>query len=1151
MKILNKVNPEVTRRSFLGAMAAIGATASFYGCSSGSGETEYVYIDGESGEPITPDTTAGIYHYGSSGHNCGGRCVTRGEVSNGKILRFLTDENQYTSDGTYIDPESRNFPQTRSCARCRGYKYRLYHPGRLKYPLKQTSKRGDLSGFIRISWDQAAKEIATKHKAVLDEYGADGIYSIYAWGAATGQYQGASGGPLGAGGAGGAGGAALRYMGGTQGSYFGSYSTHQYRYFGVSYTGADEQVNANAVANYSKNVVLWGDNKLSTSNPTSYGYIKAMEDMKKRDANAKVYFIGPEFSDGAVTMADEWIVSKPYTDPALVAGMIYHMLDNTFDLTTGDVKQNAWLDVDYLDTLVYGFFDSPQYGLTEATGDIDATSAYAGDRVVGAVEAGKSYVSWILGNNDNAPTYSAGTTTSYTAQQFSGTDTKRWAPCSITATAGTGTQYKTKQNYQTAKTPAWASGITGVPEQTIKDLAQLYAQGGPIAATWSGGQQKQADGIANLYAVQALHIVTKNVGTYGAGFLWTISASVVADAGALNPSPTRTYDLGNGTIPNMKKAEASCTAWHTAIKMAYMDELKSTSGGKQGYTAQYIPNWDITNAQTGDGDIYWDDGGTKTFVQWRRNADGTIKIYQDDQGNEFYDWEGRTGTSGASDAHDGTPVMSGIRLLYNTGGNIFINQHENSNDSREMLECLTLNDYSEPNTFCLVSFDNFMSPTPRWSDYVLPAATSWEQQDIMAPTMGSRFYVPQLTTPPGESKPTWDFAIALLKAYGKLDPDAADAVYDFTGGLAGKTINSVEKIVKTAFLSASTTITSPYYGKKWDQFLLDPYLPAKPDDDTVSKPTNLSLIDAYKRLDASGKMNAFVTSTNKVTTNEVVGSVGGYGNEFYNTDDAPVASFRFQVYSRVLTWQYENRFSKYHGWLWNKGTAQSLVGQKHTDLEGDRFVQEIPLYYAYEDYYMEAYGYNTQAGLGGLNFLLTTTHDRYRSHSSMSENPMMRELTHRVPGRDANGKYKQGNDYGDYAMGPDKAFAVNGGGTFPPLNRRINADGTVDSQYKDIASYSEIWMNKSDGTAMGLLDGDLVQVENPIGAVRCVTRLTNRCAKGFVGLHQGCWYDPREIGGSTVDVGGNCNTLMASQPSRIDHGNGQQSAMVKITKVTE
>jgi anaerobic selenocysteine-containing dehydrogenase len=55
--------------------------------------------------------------------------------------------------------------------------------------------------------------------------------------------------------------------------------------------------------------------------------------------------------------------------------------------------------------------------------------------------------------------------------------------------------------------------------------------------------------------------------------------------------------------------------------------------------------------------------------------------------------------------------------------------------------------------------------------------------------------------------------------------------------------------------------------------------------------------------------------------------------------------------------------------------------------------------------------------------------------------------------------------------------------------------------------------------------------------------------RGYVGLHQGSWFDPRKIGNEIVDVGGCCNTLMASKPSRIDHGNAQQSAMVTISKV--
>ena len=1121
----------VSRRSFIKATLAVGGSAAIIGCEKGSGEPIFVGDgsgDGGSGDTTDPKTYERFY--GSGTHNCGGRCVSVAEVSNGRIARILTDESTHTSDGTFLDKNSRNFPQTRACTRCRSYKYRLYHPGRLLYPLKQTKTRGDLTGFIRISWDQALTELATKHKAVIDKYGADGIYSIYATGSDAGNLQGASGGPLGVGLTGQERGSALRYMGGAQSRYFGSYSAHQWQYLADSYVGIDgTNADSNSIAKCTKNIVFWGDNMISTRNNNVMAYVKGIEDMKVRDSNTKVYYVGPYFSDGGVTLADEWMVSKPYTDAALVAGMVYHMLDMTFDLTTGELKANPWLDVDYLDTMIYGFFDSPAYSITELTGVIAGT----GDRKIEAVPAGRSYSSWVLGNNSSAKAY-GDTTTNYTAKKLAEINStmKRWASCSydITATVAN-TKYKTKKDFKTPKTPKWASEITGVPEEAIKRLAEVYAKGGPVTSTWSGGLQKQADGVITLFAIEALHVITKNVGTNGAGFLWCLNTSSTQEPKALKVEVDRSYNLGSGVIPNAQKASGSCTAWHTALKMAYADELKAG-----GYNAKYIPNFKQGTSKTPN--VYWDDAGTKTFIQWRREpSTGTIKTYTDAAGNDFFDWEGRTGTTGTADAHTGTPKYSGIRLMYNSGGNIFMNQHENSNDSRQMLESLKSNNYEDGETFCLMSFDNFMSATPRWSDYVLPATTGWEQQNMITPRMGSNFYVPQVSTPPGEAKPAWDFANELLKAYEKVDSSVAGAATDFTGKTENQT---VESIVKKAFNLASKDPATPYFGMSWKEYLKNPHLPSKPKDGSLPQLTRKVVIDAYNNLNDNDKANKpFIKSDQNVPTNEV--DKGGYGNEFSSEVGAPKSAWRFQVFSPVLVWQYENKFSKYHGYL-----PEAQRGQQHKDLEGDRIVLEIPLYNAYQDYFMEAYG--GESAIADLPFVMTTTHNRYRSHSSLAENPMLRELSHRVPGRDDKGNFKPANDYNNYAVGP-KAFAVNKGGTYPTSNQTINADGSVDEANKSIASYSEIYINATDGKELGIEDGDLVEVSNPIGIVRCVARLTVRCSRGFVDLHQGSWYDPREIGGKTVDVGGNANTLMASQPSRIDHGNGQQSAMVKITKI--
>ncbi len=156
---------------------------------------------------------------------------------------------------------------------------------------------------------------------------------------------------------------------------------------------------------------------------------------------------------------------------------------------------------------------------------------------------------------------------------------------------------------------------------------------------------------------------------------------------------------------------------------------------------------------------------------------------------------------------------------------------------------------------------------------------------------------------------------------------------------------------------------------------------------------------------------------------------------------------------------------------------------------------------------------------------------------------MLRELTHRTAG----GGLYSGDDAGDYASLPE--VGENEIMDIPELNNAI-AEG------KATASYTEIWI--SDENKDGIKDGDLVEVWNEIGAVRCVARTSKRCVKNHLGLHQGCWFNPLKgadgkyitnASGQVIDFGGCCNTLMASKPSRFDHGNAQSAIMVEIKKV--
>ena len=1154
----NKIS--LTRRSFMKSAAVAGAAA-LYGCVKNYGGN---VMPGNEQKTSLEETGPSTFIYGASTHNCGGRCVSRAEVKNGRIVRIFTDESLTSGDGSLLDTSSRNLPQTRSCSRCRGYRYRVHHPGRLMYPMVQTKQRGDLNGFKRISWQEAYTNIAKKHKAVMDKYGLDGIYVLYDSSANAG-VQGRD-----------ACEAAYRYMGYKEGAgyedglgghwkdQFGTYSTHQNSYMGIGYTGVNSNLTANELAKYTKTLVLWGDNAATTYNNSVYALANLADDFKKNDA--KVYFIGPSFSDEGIILADEWLAAKSYTDVALIAGMIYHMLDNTFDLSTGALKADPWLDVDYLDTMVYGFFDSPAYKLDEESGEIGTPegknpNAYqkAGTdkkawRNILAVEPGKSYCSWILGNNNKAPLYSA-TSTNYTAKQFADVcgNPKRWSPCTYPNSKNS--VYGTKRDCLKPKTPAWAAAITGVDEQAIKDLAKRFCKNKPVTSIWSGGQQKQADGCVNLLAVQALQVITGNAGEYGASFgrVGPTISTLTNPVGALGNITN--FNIAKKTPQSPQRPTASCTAWHTIIKLAFADELLQELPNKPAYTAKYIPNFPKKNGKPDLKKAYWDDGGTKAAaVQWKRSVKdividkdkGTtakrlmVDTYKED-GKDYFKWEGMD--------EGKMPVYAGIRLMYNSASNIVINQHENSNDSAEMMRCLKLNDASA-DTFCLVTFDNFMSPTARYSDYVLPASTAWEHQNYIAPNHTAGFFVPQAVTPPGESEQAFDFGKKLLLAYEKEVQDKAPKAVGIAANYAGGNVNNtIESIAKERYFADDGPFKnpkSPFYQKAWEEYIKNPVLLKKPDDNKIAEPVGYKVKDAYKKAD---KLKPFICTARSITTNgrnkvgyEVYGtnSKGNPADIYADRNAAPNTSLRYHVYSRMLTWGYESMFDKWNGFL-----PADERGQQHKDLEGDRFVLEIPIYYDYRDYYVEAYAMTLDQIKEKLPFCLTTTHDKYRSHSSLAESPMMRELYGKVPGLDEKGKLKSGNDFNEYAMGPAQNLA-----------RTIEADGSVKDKNKNIATYTEVWVNRADMGKLGIKDGDLVQIENPIGAVRCVARLSDRCARGYIDLHQGCWYDPREIpnngsqfGHTSVDVGGNCNTLMASQPSRIDHGNGQQSALVNIFKV--
>lgn len=430
-------NP-ITRRKFLTLGAAVAglATGSYLFWKDGFTLTA---VTGEKESAETIMRTSGS-------HNCGGRCLLQVHVRDGRVVRISTEDDI---------PDTPGKPQLRGCLRCRSYRERLYHPDRLKYPMKRVGKRGE-GNFERISWDEALDTIAGHTKRIMEQYGPDAIYLQYATGNAgkvaervwMGRLMGLNGGYL---------------------SYYGSYSTActqaatPYTY-GTSSTGSSREEWANA-----RILILLGWNPAETIHGTNTGYYLK----QAKQAGAKIICIDPIYSNTAVALADQWIPIRPTTDSALLDAMAYVII-------TENLQAQQFLD---------------QYclGFDEA-------------HMPPGIPAGNSYKSYVLGQ--------------------SGDDI--------------------------AKTPAWAENVTGVPQDTIIQLARDYARLRPGALIEGYGPQRHAYGEQVVRSGTVLAAMTGNVGVKGG---WAGGAGYQARANFVASIP----------VDNPSKARISVFCWPDAI----------------------------------------------------------------------------------------------------------------------------------------------------------------------------------------------------------------------------------------------------------------------------------------------------------------------------------------------------------------------------------------------------------------------------------------------------------------------------------------------------------------------------------------------------------------------------------------------------------
>jgi anaerobic dimethyl sulfoxide reductase subunit A len=479
------------------------------------------------------------------GHNCGGSCLLIAHVEDGVVRRITTDESL---------PDEPGAAQLRACLKGRAYRQRLYHPDRLKYPLRRAGERGS-GRFERVGWDEALDAIAEKMLEIRENHGATAIMNISHSGTNECSYHRKScldrllnlfGGQT-----------TLESHVSNDGAVFAAFQT-----YGTVFTANEREDLLD-----SKMIIMWGWNPTDSIWGTNSHYHVALA----REKGARVIAVDPRCTDSAAVLAERWIPIRPGTDTAMLVAMAYVMISEHLH------------DQDFLDRYTVGF---------------DRFSEY------------------VMGREDDIP-----------------------------------------------KTPKWAEQITGVPAESIVELARAYATTKPAALIPGYGPCRTVHGEQFHRATATLAAMTGNVGVSG------------GDAGV----PIMGYPI--------------------------MTKVMQFPGG------------------------YCSDNVSVHFNKW---ADAII--------------EGRAG---------GYP--SDIKMVYSMAGNT-ANQLGNVSKADRSLRMLDF----------MVVHEQFLTATARYADFVLPATTHFERNDVFTPWLLGHYivYSNKAVQPYGECRNDIDICADLASRLG-------------------------------------------------------------------------------------------------------------------------------------------------------------------------------------------------------------------------------------------------------------------------------------------------------------------------------------------------------------------------------------------------
>jgi len=147
----------LTRRSFVKGSLAAGLAATAGAGLSGLAQASEEELNQDTGE---------IKKIRSHCRACGKmECPIWVSVQNGRVIKIEGDNSAISSHGN-------------CCSKGRDAMQALYHPDRVKYPMKRTNPKGEDPGWVRISWEEGMELAYQGLKKIIDDPKNQGWHSI-------------------------------------------------------------------------------------------------------------------------------------------------------------------------------------------------------------------------------------------------------------------------------------------------------------------------------------------------------------------------------------------------------------------------------------------------------------------------------------------------------------------------------------------------------------------------------------------------------------------------------------------------------------------------------------------------------------------------------------------------------------------------------------------------------------------------------------------------------------------------------------------------------------------------------------------------------------------------------------------------------------